>query len=87
MAAKAITPRCPIKAQAKKYVPGWKYAAQAVEVEIDEDTGMVKIRKIASAHDVGTTLNPISVRGQITGGVVMGIGYAMHERLQLKMAA
>ena len=45
---------------------------------------MVKIRKIASAHDVGTTLNPISVRGQITGGVVMGIGYAMHERLQFE---
>jgi CO/xanthine dehydrogenase Mo-binding subunit len=45
---------------------------------------MVKFTKIASAHDVGTTLNPISVRGQITGGVVMGIGYAMHERLQFE---
>ena len=77
-------PALPHKAQGKEYVPGWKYAAQAVEVEIDEDTGMVKIRKIASAHDVGTTLNPISVRGQITGGVVMGIGYAMHERLQFE---
>jgi len=77
-------PALPHKAQGKEYVPGWKYAAQAVEVEIDEDTGMVKIRKIASAHDVGTTLNPTSVRGQITGGVVMGIGYAMHERLQFE---
>jgi CO/xanthine dehydrogenase Mo-binding subunit len=77
-------PSLPHKAQGKEYVPGWKYAAQAVEVEIDEETGMVKIRKIASAHDVGTTLNPISVRGQITGGVVMGIGYALHERLQFE---
>src|ERR1044071_1880701 len=77
-------PSLPHKAQGKEYVPGWKYAAQAVETEIDEETGIVKIRKIASAHDVGTTLNPISVRGQITGGVVMGIGYALHERLQFE---
>jgi len=65
-------PRCPIKRKGKEYVPGWKYAAQAVEVEIDEDTGMVKNQKNRLGHDVGTTLNPISVRGQITGGVVMG---------------
>src|SRR4029077_20122367 len=77
-------PALPHKAQGKEYVPGWKYAAQAVEVEIDEDTGMIKIRKIPPAHDVGTTLNPTSVRGQITGGVVMGIGYAIHERLQFE---
>ena len=63
-------------------MPGWKYAAQAVEAEIDEETGILKVRKIASAHDVGTTLNPITVRGQIVGGVVMGLGYAIHERLQ-----
>jgi carbon-monoxide dehydrogenase large subunit len=77
-------PSLPHKAQGKESVPGWKYAAQAVEAEIDDETGIVKIRKIASAHDVGTTLNPISVRGQIIGGVVMGIGYALHERLQFE---
>lgn len=77
-------PALPHKAQGKEYVPGWKYAAQAVEIEVDEETGMIKLRKIASAHDVGTSLNPISVRGQIVGGVVMGIGYAMHERLQFE---
>lgn len=77
-------PSLPHKAQGKEYVPGWKYAAQAVEVEIDEETGMIKAKRIASAHDVGTVLNPISVRGQITGGVVMGLGYALHERLQFE---
>lgn len=77
-------PSLPHKVQGKEYVPGWKYAAQAVEIVVDEETGMVKIERIASAHDVGTTLNPISVKGQITGGVVMGIGYAMHERLQFE---
>jgi CO/xanthine dehydrogenase Mo-binding subunit len=72
----------PHQGDKKAYVPGWKYAAQAVEVEIDDETGMVRIRKIASAHDVGKSLNPLSVNGQIIGGVVMGIGYALHERLQ-----
>ncbi len=77
-------PSLPHKAQGKEYVPGWKYAAQAVEVEVDDETGMIKARRIASAHDVGTALNPLSVRGQITGGVVMGLGYALHERLQFE---
>jgi len=77
-------PSLPHKAQGKEYVPGWKYAAQAVEVEIDEETGMIKVKKIASAHDVGRTLNPTMVRGQIVGGVVMGLGYALHERLQFE---
>jgi len=72
----------PHQGQKEGYVPGWKYAAQAVEVEIDEETGMIRLRKIASAHDVGKSLNPLSVNGQILGGVVMGIGYALHERLQ-----
>ena len=82
--AKATIHRYPHKAQGKEYVPGWKYAAQAVEVEIDEETGMIKVKKIASAHDVGTTLNPTMVKGQIVGGVVMGLGYALHERLQFE---
>ena len=77
-------PSLPHKAKGKEYVPGWKYAAQAVEVEIDEETGMIKVKKIASAHDVGRTLNPTMVKGQIVGGVVMGLGYALHERLQFE---
>lgn len=77
-------PTLPHKAQGKEYVPGWKYAAQAVEIEVDPETGMIKVKKIASAHDVGTSLNPLSVKGQIVGGVVMGLGYALHERLQFE---
>src|SRR5439155_955902 len=71
-------PSLPHKTQGKEYLPGWKYAAQAVEVEVDEETGIIKVIKIASAHDVGTSLNPIGVKGQIVGGVVMGLGYALH---------
>ena len=72
------------KAQGKEYTPGWKYAAQAVEVELDEETGIIKVRKIASAHDVGKSLNPLMVKGQIIGGAVMGLGFALHERLQFE---
>ena len=77
-------PTLPHKAQGKEYSPGWKYAAQAVEVEVDEETGIVKVRKIVSAHDVGKSLNPLTVKGQIVGGAVMGLGYALHERLQFE---
>jgi carbon-monoxide dehydrogenase large subunit len=73
-------PALPHKAQQKEYVPGWKYAAQAVEMEVDEETGIIKVNKVASAHDVGVSLNPTMVKGQIVGGVVMGLGYALHER-------
>ncbi len=72
------------KAQGEEYTPGWKYAAQAVEVELDEETGIIKVRKIASAHDVGKSLNPLMVKGQIVGGAVMGLGFALHERLQFE---
>lgn len=72
----------PGRGKGKESVPGWKYAAQAVEVEVDVETGMVNVKKIVSAHDTGTALNPLTVKGQITGGAVMGLGFAMHERIQ-----
>jgi len=77
-------PRLPHKAQEKEYTPGWKYGAQAVEVEVDRETGIIRVRKIVSAHDVGKSLNPLTLKGQIVGGVVMGLGYALHERLQFE---
>ena len=77
-------PSLPHKAQAREYTPGWKYAAQAVEVKVDEETGIVKVAKIVSAHDVGKSLNPLTVKGQIVGGAIMGLGYALHERLHFE---
>lgn len=55
------------------------FGAQAVEVEIDEATGKVEVVEVWSAHDVGKAINPQSVEGQIQGGVVQGIGYALTE--------
>ena len=49
---------------------------------LDEKTD--KIRRIIAAHDVGRAINPTSVEGQIEGGVVMGMGYALRERYPLK---
>lgn len=59
--------------------PPWH--AQAVEVEVDTETGMIDIIKIAAAHDVGKAINPPVVEGQIEGGVAMGIGYAISEEM------
>ena len=60
------------------------FAAQAAEVEVDTETGEVRVLKIAAAHDVGRAINPMAVEGQIEGGVSMGLGYALGEELVLK---
>lgn len=56
------------------------YAAQAVEVEVDTITGHVRVRRVIAAHDVGRALNRTALEGQIEGGIMMGIGYALTER-------
>lgn len=58
------------------------FCAQVAEVEVDEDTGEVTLKRFTTAHDVGTILNPISHQGQIEGGVMQGIGQALMEELQ-----
>lgn len=60
------------------------FAAQIAEVEVDPETGQVKLRKVISAHDVGTIINPLTHQGQIEGGVVQGIGQGLTERLILE---
>ncbi len=57
------------------------FAAQAVLLDVEEATGRIEVRKVASAHDVGRALNPLAAEGQIHGGIHMGLGYALSERL------
>lgn len=57
------------------------FGAQCVEVEVDEETGKVEVLGVWSAHDVGRALNPGAVNGQVHGGVVQGLGYALVEEL------
>jgi xanthine dehydrogenase molybdenum-binding subunit len=59
----------------------YAWATQVVEVEVDTDTGVVKLLKVTGAHDVGRVLNRLGIEGQIEGGIVMGQGYAMTEEL------
>ncbi len=62
----------------------YAFASQVAEVEVDPRTGKVKILKITAAHDVGYPINPEQVEGQIQGGVVMGLGYALTENLKIE---
>jgi xanthine dehydrogenase molybdenum-binding subunit len=57
------------------------FAAQAVALDVEEATGTIRVRRVASAHDVGRALNPLAAEGQIHGGIHMGLGYALAERL------
>ena len=57
----------------------FSFCAQAALCEIDLRTGEVAVHKVIAAHDVGRALNPLTLEGQIEGGIVMGIGYALTE--------
>lgn len=57
----------------------YAYTAQAAEVLVDVETGLVKIEKIYCAIDVGKAINPQQVVGQIQGGLVQSVGYAVME--------
>jgi 4-hydroxybenzoyl-CoA reductase alpha subunit len=59
--------------------PCYSYSACVVEVEVDEDTGLVRPVEIWIAHDVGRSLNPLLVEGQVEGSVYMGLGEALME--------
>ena len=55
------------------------FCAQAVLCEINTRSGEVHVRKVIAAHDVGRAINPLTLEGQIEGGIVMCIGYALSE--------
>jgi CO/xanthine dehydrogenase Mo-binding subunit/aerobic-type carbon monoxide dehydrogenase small subunit (CoxS/CutS family) len=55
------------------------FAAQAAEVEVDLETGEVRVLHVLAATDVGRALNPLGVQGQVEGGVMMGLGNALTE--------
>jgi aerobic carbon-monoxide dehydrogenase large subunit len=59
----------------------WSYAAHAALVEVDIDTGRVKLERYVIAHDCGVLVNPLLAEAQIVGGAVQGIGGALVEAL------
>ncbi|WNG16513.1 xanthine dehydrogenase family protein molybdopterin-binding subunit [Cystobacter fuscus] len=60
------------------------FGAQVVEVEVDELTGHVQVLEAWSVHDVGRAINPAAAEGQIQGGFVQGLGFALTEELVWK---
>jgi CO/xanthine dehydrogenase Mo-binding subunit len=54
---------------------------QVAEVEVDPETGQVRLLHFTTAHSTGTVINPLMHQGQIDGGVVMGMGYALMEEV------
>ncbi len=59
----------------------WAYAANAVVVEVDPETGRISIEKYVEVHDAGVLVNPLLADGQVKGGLVQGLGGALMEAL------
>jgi CO/xanthine dehydrogenase Mo-binding subunit len=60
----------------------WMFAAQGIEVEVDRETGRVRILRVVSAHDVGKAINPFNCEQQIEGGIGMGVGISLMEEIK-----
>ncbi|MBN2497093.1 MAG: xanthine dehydrogenase family protein molybdopterin-binding subunit [Deltaproteobacteria bacterium] len=59
----------------------YTFGAQGCELKIDKQTGEITVEHFASAFDVGRVINPKQIRGQVAGGVMMGIGASLYEEL------
>jgi xanthine dehydrogenase YagR molybdenum-binding subunit len=57
------------------------FGAQAAEVEVDIETGVVRVLRIVAAHDCGRVINPELAESQLHGGIIQGLGYVLFERL------
>lgn len=64
-----------------KAFPTYSYGAVVAEVEVDTGTGEIRVEKVSSAHDAGTVINPKVALGQVYGGILMGQGFAVMEKL------
>ncbi|MHB8263202.1 MAG: xanthine dehydrogenase family protein molybdopterin-binding subunit [Acidimicrobiales bacterium] len=66
--------------------PAYSYSAAVVDIDVDPKTGIIKVNKVWLAHDIGRSINPVSVRGQVEGGVYMGLGEALMEEQAYRKA-
>ncbi|HKE00942.1 MAG TPA: molybdopterin cofactor-binding domain-containing protein, partial [Planctomycetota bacterium] len=64
--------------------PTYSYTASVVEVDVDETTGWITVPRVWIAHDIGRSLNPVLVRGQVEGSVYMGLGEALMEEQEFR---
>ncbi len=61
----------------------YNFGCQAAEVEVDRETGQVRVLKYVAASDCGTVINPVGAEGQVEGSVAQGLGYALIEGLKM----
>jgi CO/xanthine dehydrogenase Mo-binding subunit len=78
-AGESMTARAQIRETDRGHVTS--FVGQVAEVSVDPDTGEVKLLDFTTAHDIAHIINPVGHQGQINGGVMQGIGYAMMEEL------
>jgi 4-hydroxybenzoyl-CoA reductase subunit alpha len=64
--------------------PAYSYSAAVAEVEVDPDTGLVTVERIWIGHDIGKSINPALVMGQVEGSVYMGLGEALMEAMEYR---
>ncbi len=64
--------------------PDFTFGSAGIEVAVDTETGEVSVLKSVACHDVGRAVNPAAVHGQIEGGAVQGIGYALMENMAMQ---
>ena len=70
--------------QGKRLTASYCYIAQAVEVAVDIETGLIKVLRFGSASDMGQPINPKMCEGQLDGGAGMGISSTLYEEIQIK---
>jgi len=81
-----FSPRGPLAATGSVSDPSWLadshiFITQVAEVEVDPDTGQIRVLRVSSFQDVGRAINPMLVEGQIEGGIVQGLGWGLLEGL------
>jgi CO/xanthine dehydrogenase Mo-binding subunit len=80
--SRGVSLRVPAHFKSPPGAGGASFFGQGVEVEVDSETGQVRVLKIVSAHDVATILNPVTHQGQIEGGMIQGLGFSLMEDLR-----
>ncbi len=63
--------------------PAYSFGVQAVEIEVDPETGKIKLINCVTAHDCGQVINPLGVKGQLEGAIAMAAGYGFLEDLPM----
>jgi xanthine dehydrogenase YagR molybdenum-binding subunit len=68
--------------RAENHADAWKRftsGAQFAEVEVDVETGLVRVQRVVAVHDCGLVVNALTTESQVQGGVIQGISYALYE--------